>query len=758
MSDIPGRLGAALAGRYSIERELGHGGMATVYLARDLKHGRDVALKVLRPELGAVMGAERFLSEIQTTAQLRHPHILPLFDSGDAAGSLYYVMPLVEGESLRDCLRREHQLPLERALAIAAEIGSALDYAHKRGVVHRDLKPENILLSEGGALLADFGIALPGGRDESTRLTETGLSVGTPQYMSPEQAAGERSLNGQSDLFSLGVVTYEMLAGEPPFTGPTAQAVIVKLMVEQPPALATRRPGLPAGVDAALRWALAKEPADRPATAAAFVTALRAPAATPTAAGPPRSIAVLPFANMSADPDNEFFADGIAEEIINALTRLPGLRVAARISAFSFKGKNEDLRSIGEKLKVASVLEGSVRRAGNRLRITAQLVTVADGFHQWSERYDRELTDVFDIQDEITTAIVERLKLTFNRQSGSLVQPGTENVDAYQLCHKGRALLYRRGLNIERARECFEQALTIDPRYALAHAGLADALIYLAMWGVRPSAEVIPRARIAAARALELEPGLAEAHYATAVIAYFHDYDIATFTREFARAVELKPAYTQARCGRALYDLCNFRADYDSAAAASAGAVKDDPLSAYAATTHAMILGQAGRLPEAIVEARRATELDPDSVVAWWHLSRILGRSGDHPGAVQAGETALALFPQFSWAAATLVAEYGRVGDRPTAERLYAAMTARAAEGYVQPTMLATAATGCGRLEEGLALLTRAVEEHDGVAATMLKSMPELEPLRRLPGYRHLLQRIGWGDTATTITGAPDAD
>ena len=744
MPDNHARLIEALADRYRIERELGRGGMATVYLAHDLKHDRDVALKVLRPELSAVMGAERFLAEIRTTAQLRHPHILPLFDSGEAAGSLYYVMPLVEGESLRDCLTREHQLPLERALAITGEIGGALDYSHKRGIVHRDLKPENILLADGGALLADFGIALPAGRSEGARITETGLSVGTPHYMSPEQAAGERDLDGRSDLFSLAVLTYEMLAGEPPFTGPTAQAVIFKLMIEEPPPLATRRPGLPDGIVAALRWALAKDPADRPATAGEFVAALRTPGAAPATAGPPRSIAVLPFANMSTDPENEFFADGIAEEIINALTRLPGLRVAARTSAFSFKGKHEDLRVIGEKLNVASVLEGSVRKAGNRLRITAQLITVADGFHQWSERYDRELTDVFEIQDEITTAIVERLKLSFDRQSGSLVQPGTEDVEAYQIYLKGRALLYRRGLNIEKARACFEAALAIDPQYALAHAGMADALLYLAMWGLRRSSEVIPQARVAVARALELDPDVAEAHYAAACLAYFHDYDVPAFKREFERAVELKPTYTQARCGRAVYDLSLFRADHAAAIAASAAAVRDDPLSAYAAACHAMTLAQAQRLAEGAAEARRSTELDPHSVVAWWHQSRILGLSGDHAGAVAAGEEALALFPHFGWAEATLVTEFGRVGNREEAERRYAVMQARAVTGYVQPTMLAIAAAGCGRLEEGLALLSRAAVEHDGVLAVHIKWMPDLEPLRRMPGYHEVLKQMGW--------------
>ncbi|MEO8635596.1 MAG: protein kinase [Gemmatimonadales bacterium] len=744
MTSSPVELTQALQGRYTIERELGHGGMATVYLAHDLRHEREVALKVLRPELGVAMGVDRFLAEIRTTAQLRHPHILPLFDSGHAAGLLYYVMPLVEGESLRDLLEREHRLPLDRALRIAEEVAGALDYAHKRAVIHRDLKPENIMLAEGGALLADFGIALAARGPGDGRITETGLSLGTPQYMSPEQAAGERNLDARSDVYSLAIVVYELLTGKPPFSGPSAQSVIAKHLIEAPPPLTTLCPSIPSGVADAIHRALAKDPADRPASAGEFVAELRRPTAAPPAASRPTSIAVLPFTNMSADPDNEFFADGIAEEIINALTRLPGLRVAARTSAFSFKGKNEDLRSIGEKLSVATVLEGSVRKSGNRLRITAQLINVADGFHQWSERYDRELADVFAIQDEIASAIVERLKLTFDRRSGSLVQPGTENVDAYQLYLKGRAFLYRRGLYIERALECFEQALVIDPDYPLAHAALADALTYLAMWGVRRAPEVIPRARTAVRRALELDPELAEAHYVLACIAFFHDYDVATFNREFARAVELKPSYTQARCGRALYELCNYRGDFAAAAAETGLAVRNDPLSAYAAATHAPLLFRTNRHAEALQEARRATELDPDSVIAWFHRQCVSGWAGEHADAIRCGERALTLYPHFSWAEANLAVEHGRAGDRAAAAQVYADMLSRSATRYVQPTMLALAAVGCDRIEEGLEHLVRAVDEHDAVAPSFARHWPDLAPLYRTPGYRELMHRIGW--------------
>ena len=434
MTDLRDRLESGLADRYTLGRELGQGGMATVYLAHDLRHDRDVALKVLRPEISAAMGADRFLREIKLAAGLTHAHILPVFDSGEAGGLLYYVMPSMEGRSLRERLDRERQLPLSESLRITREVASALDYAHRHNVVHRDIKPENILLHEGAAMVADFGIgkALSA---QGASLTQTGLSLGTPAYMSPEQAAGDLGTDGRSDLYSLGCVLYEMLTGEPPFTGVSAQAIIAKRFVAPIPRIQATR-DVPAAVDTAVTRALARTPADRFPSAAEFAAALLAISrdsdsgerATASAArADARAIAVLPLANMSADPENEYFADGMTEEIINALGKLPGIHVASRTSSFAFKGKDVDVREIGDKLGVTTVLEGSVRKVGNRIRLTAQLINVESGYHLWNETYDRQLEDVFAVQDDISRAIVEALTLRLGGEQGQVVAP-TKNL------------------------------------------------------------------------------------------------------------------------------------------------------------------------------------------------------------------------------------------------------------------------------------------------------------------------------------------
>ncbi|MEO5589382.1 MAG: serine/threonine-protein kinase, partial [Gemmatimonadaceae bacterium] len=369
VSRLQQRLEEGLAGRYAVQRQLGEGGMAVVYLAQDLRHERAVAVKVLRPEIAEEIGAERFLREIKMAAGLTHNHILPVFDSGEAGGLLYYVMPSMEGNSLRDRLDKERQLPLEDALRITREVASALDYAHRHHVMHRDVKPENILMHEGAALVADFGIGKALTGDAS--ITRTGISVGTPAYMSPEQASGDSAIDGRSDLYSLGCVLYEMLAGEPPFTGPNAQSIIAKRFVSPVPSVRTTR-DVPEAVDLALTRALARTPVDRYRTGAEFAEALRVllrggsggggHAAPEAKAAPARdAVAVLPFANMSADPENEYFSDGMTEEIINALSKVPGIHVASRSSSFAFKGKKDiDVRQVGEKLNVTSVLEGSV--------------------------------------------------------------------------------------------------------------------------------------------------------------------------------------------------------------------------------------------------------------------------------------------------------------------------------------------------------------------------------------------------------------
>ncbi|HEX6434177.1 MAG TPA: serine/threonine-protein kinase, partial [Gemmatimonadales bacterium] len=398
MPELQDQLTATLRGRYAIQREIGHGGMAVVYLARDLKHDRDVALKVLQPRLAEVLGRERFLREIRVAAQLRHPNLLPLYDSGDADGSLYYVIPYVEGGSLRDRLSRDGRLALSSALRLAREVAEALDHAHRHKVVHRDIKPENILLDEGHAVVADFGVARAVSEAIDSEITQSGLLVGTPAYMSPEQATDEPA-DSRSDVYALGCVLFELLTGAPPFTGKSPLAILARRLTEAPPRLSDRGISASPLLENVIARALARDPGERFSTAAELAeqlatveSQLSQPQATPTrvpAIPQVVTLAVLPFVNLSPDPESEYFSDGMTEELISALTKVKGLRVTARASAFAFKGKDVDVREIGQKLNVGAVLEGSVRRAGNRLRITAQLINSADGYYVWSETFDR---------------------------------------------------------------------------------------------------------------------------------------------------------------------------------------------------------------------------------------------------------------------------------------------------------------------------------------------------------------------------------
>jgi eukaryotic-like serine/threonine-protein kinase len=550
--------------------------MATVYLARDLRHDRPVALKVLHPELAATLGPDRFLREIKLAARLQHPHILSVHDSGEAAGRLWFTMPYVEGESLRDRLRRERQLPLDVAIEITGQVAQALDYAHQHGVIHRDIKPENILLTgDVNVLVADFGIARALGVDE--QLTATGLSVGTPAYMSPEQAAGERTIDARNDVYSLGCVLYEMLAGEPPFTGPTAQAIIAKRFSTPVTPIRVVRPDIPVHVEQALTVALARAPAGRFTSAGEFARALKVAGATtqrrsraallvvPVAAllliagwvlvrnvsdsrapldgaDPPeriRTIAVLPFVNMSGDPSNEYFSDGVTEEILNALTQSTDLRVAARTSAFQFKGKRQDVREIGRLLGVATILEGSIQRSGDAVRITAQLVDARTGYHLWSAKYDRRVENLFAVEDEIARTIADTLKVPLGFGSGAVVA-GRRTADpvAHELYLRGLALIAERGPSLTSAIAYFDSALARDSNFAAAWAGLAEAhelRMYGREWGPDLAA-----AKRAAARALALDSALALAHGVTATL-HRDEWEWAAADSSYRRSLALAP-------------------------------------------------------------------------------------------------------------------------------------------------------------------------------------------------------------------------
>ncbi|HEY3012920.1 MAG TPA: protein kinase [Gemmatimonadales bacterium] len=691
------QLRTTLAKRYIVEREVGRGGMATVYLAQDIKHGRQVALKVLHPELAASLGSERFLREIQIAARLQHPHILPLYDSGQVDGSdgaqplLYYVMPFVEGESLRDRLQREKPLPVEEAVRIGRDVAAALDYAHRHGVVHRDIKPENVMLHEGEAMVTDFGIAKAVSAAGGESLTQTGLAVGTPTYMSPEQASGEREPDGRSDIYSLGCVLYEMLAGSAPFSGPTAQAMIMKHFTDPVPSLRAARPTITLDLEQVVTRMLAKDPSERFATAAQVALALGSPkVATPpeaTLVATPvtpnkKSIAVLPFADMSPQKDQDYFCEGVAEEIINALSKIDALHVASRTSAFAFKGKNEDMGEIGKRLKVATVLEGSVRKSGSRLRVSAQLVNVADGYHLWSERYDRELEDVFAIQDEIAENIVKALRVVLSEDERRAIEKKrTDNVQAYDYYLRGRQFFHQwRRKGVEYARRMFERAIEVDPKYALAYAGIADCCSFIyTYWDA--SAAHLEQAEAASRKALELAPDSADVHTSRGLaLAFTRRAEEAE--QEFEAAIRLNPKLFEAHYyhGRALLqqgkfaeaarsfeEACGIRPDDYQVPHFLAGAYHGLGRQAEASATYgralqlverhlelnpedsrALSLGavaavQQGQQERGLEWARRALVIDPEDSGMLYNMACFFAVQGEHDEAISCLEKAVQL-------------------------------------------------------------------------------------------------------------------
>ncbi len=692
-SDALDRLQAAIGSQYTLEQEIGRGGMATVYRAQDTKHGRPVAIKVLHAELAASLGPQRFRREIGVAARLQHPHILSVLDSGEAAsGQLWFTMMYVDGESLRDRLLRDHQLPLDETVRITREVASALQYAHEHGIVHRDIKPENVLLTtDGSTLVADFGIAraldVPLA-DTGERLTGRGMVVGTPQYMSPEQAAGERDIGPRSDVYSLGAVAYEMLAGEPPFTGPTAQAAVAKMMSGHAPSVRRSRPAVPEALDLVLQRALAPVPADRFGSAIEFARAMESaersalstatgvPAATrperripsgaallvlgllvgagalfawrrqedrvpaATAAGPV-GLAVLPF-DTEGDTANMYFADGITDEIRGKLSALPALQIIARTSSNEYRHSTKPPEEIGRELGVQYLLTGTVHSeqrpgGGRRVRVSPELIQVAEGrsaVTKWQQSFDTTLADVFDVQSAVANRVADRLGVVLSPpvQSQVAARP-TQNIAAYDAYLRSLALGGNDPPTLRRALESARQAVALDSGFAAAWAQISktESLIYNNSTPTPAGAEA---AHIAADRAVALAPASPEGYVARGLYKLAVAYDIPGAVAAYDTAVRLAPSSSDALSGLANGDAAE--GHFDSALVHARQAAVLDPRSPGALDRLCRLLLWLRRYPEARSAAVRGLAADPTILSLIEDRAASLLGEGDLPGAQSA--------------------------------------------------------------------------------------------------------------------------
>ncbi|HSB10871.1 MAG TPA: protein kinase [Blastocatellia bacterium] len=779
---------------YRIVSKLGAGGMGEVYLAQDTKLDRKVALKILPADVASDLDRmNRFVREAKSAAALNHPNIAHIYEIGEGEGTHYIAMEFIEGVTLREKIHHE-QFELRKLLRYLQHAAEGLAKAHAAGIVHRDLKPDNIMVSsDGHAKILDFGLAkllepvlpeTPDSVDEAATVilpqrSTPGMIMGTVGYMSPEQAKGKTDeIDQRSDIFSFGCILFEAATKHKPFEGDSVIKSLHKLIYEPAPPIKDFNAGAPADLQRIIRRCLAKDPEQRYQSIKEVAIELKdlrreleGGAEVDTTAPPPvaserefstdsghdslgatiKTIAVLPFQNLSGDPEQEYFADGVTEEIINALAQIPGLRVAGRSSAFSFKGRNEDLRSVGAKLSVATILEGTLRRAGNRLRITAQLIDAGSGYQLWSERYDRVMEDVFAVQDEIANTIAGRLQLSLAGQPEvQHMEPPTRHIGAYELYLKGRGLLYQRGLSIGKAIDCFTQAVALDASYAQAWAGLADGYTTSGYSGFKPAREVMPRALEAARRALQLDPDLAEAHAALACATLLYDLNFELAEREFQRALELNPNYPQARAWYGLFFLHWVSGREREGRDELLRLFQVDPLSGYANVILSFSDVCSGRLADAVDHGRRGVELDPNSYLAHWSLAVALECDARYEEAAAAAERALAISGRHSWALTTLVSIYAAWNKPDNARAVYRELEARSEREYIQPAMLAPAAAAVGEMDRAMVFAQRALEDKDPLLVMLARTWPDYEKLRRDPRFLEIVSHLalpGWNLT-----------
>ena len=716
----PGHL---VGGRYKLLSAVGRGGMGIVYKAEDTKLRRMVAFKFLPETIaGDSQAKKRFLREAQAAAILDHPNICPVYEVDEAEDEMYLTMALIEGQSLKERIA-EGPLPLIEVLNITAQVCEGLRAAHERGVVHRDIKPANIMLSrEGHVRITDFGLAsLEGGVD----LTRPRTILGTPAYMSPEQVRGEKT-DQRTDIWSLGVTLFEMATGRRPFVAESVEDVREGILNDAPPTPSLLRPGIPPGLDEVILGCLRKKAEERFQDIEGVLSALqsegvRAPSAAGAGAPLPDaipSIAVLPFAEMSPAKDQDYFGEGLAEELIHALARLQGIKVVARTSAFALKGMKLDLREVGKMLGVGAILEGSVRKAGNRLRVTAQLIDARTGLHLWSERFDREERDIFDIQDEISLAIVEHLKVTLLAgEKIALQKRTTSDTEAYNLYLKGLYFVARPNPeSYAKALHFFQAAADQDPNFALAYTGMAGVFGGLGVMNLAPPDEMWPKAKAAIQKALSLDADLAEAHAAAASLAFWYEWDWDAAGRSFDRMLSLNPGDAMSHGTRGWF--CLNRRRFDEAIREVKKALELDPLMPLYYGWSVGLHWSVGRNDEALSEFDKALEIDPNNGLAYFHggaAHYLKGRLDEAIGIFEKGKK---LFAPPGWAEGMLGLIYVRKGDRERAARiLEETIEGKKTVAHTSSVAIAWLAAELGKLDLAFELLDKGYKERDTLMA-----------------------------------------